>query len=299
MDQTLRGMTALVTGAAQGLGRAMALGLLESGMRVAILDRSHDTLQATADEFGSTFGAANVLALTADVADGDAVSNSVGQTLARFGTIDALVNNAGVGRAWIRPDFMFKSITFWEMTADQWRRFIDINTHGFYHMTHATLPHMMKRRSGRIITVTTSLENMVAAGSMGYGASKAAIEATMATLALDLAAAGFDGITANVIVPGGPANTPAMTVDESMREMLVQPQEMVAPLRYLLGAEGSTVTGRRFRANAWDPRLPARVAAELAGAPIAWPQLGGQLKLPDRWVETLAETGGPDPRSRG
>jgi NAD(P)-dependent dehydrogenase (short-subunit alcohol dehydrogenase family) len=133
-------------------------------------------------------------------------------------------------------------------------------------MTRAVLPHMLARRSGRIITVTTSLGTMVREGYLLYGSSKAATEAAMAVLAADLAGS---GVTANVLVPGGVTDTP-LVGDAANREKMLKPAIMVPPLLWLLSAEARSVNAKRFIAADWDSALPPAQAADKAGAPIAW-----------------------------
>ena len=106
----------------------------------------------------------------------------------KYGKIDALVNNAGIGQASVRNDR--RPIRFWETTAEQWGRFVAINAAGPINMARAVLPHMLAAKRGRIVTVTTSLGTMVREGFLLYGSSKAAAELAMAVLAADLADSG-------------------------------------------------------------------------------------------------------------
>jgi NAD(P)-dependent dehydrogenase (short-subunit alcohol dehydrogenase family) len=164
------------------------------------------------------------------------------------------------------------------MNATQWRRFMEVNVTGFFVMTNAALPILRKAGWGRIVTVTTSLDTMIAGGATGYGGAKAALEATMATLAHDLEGS---GVTANVLVPGGPVNTPMFHDDGSIpRDAFIQPEVMLPPLTWLLSRTSDAISGRRFIAARWDASLEPAEAAEQAGAPAAWPQLGAQAIMP-------------------
>jgi NAD(P)-dependent dehydrogenase (short-subunit alcohol dehydrogenase family) len=278
MAATLQGVSAIVTGAARGIGRALAFGLLDAGGRVALMDRAAETLAATAAEARNRAGHDRVLAIVGDVSvEADAL-RAVAQTRAAFGRLDALVNNAGIGRASVRPDVMRNPYKLWELTADQWRRFFEVHIHGFFNMTRAALPGLLQQKRGRIVTITTSLDHMIRAGSAGYGSAKAAMEASMAILAEELAGS---GVTANVLVPGGPVNTPGVPDDGTIpRAAFIQAEVMVPPLLWLLSQAADSVNGRRFVAARWDAGKPPAEAAAIAGAPAAWPQLGKQSIMP-------------------
>jgi NAD(P)-dependent dehydrogenase (short-subunit alcohol dehydrogenase family) len=269
---------AIVTGAARGIGRTLALGLLDAGWHVTLMDWSADALAASADEARALAGRDRVLAVIGNVSSEADALRTVAETKAAFGGIDALVNNAGIGRATIRADVMRNPYKLWELTGDQWRRFFDIHVHGFFNMTRAALPAMLDQRHGRIVTVTTSLDHMIRAGSAGYGSAKAAMEASMSILAEELA---DSGVTANVLVPGGPVNTPGVPDDGTIpRSAFIQAEVMVPPLLWLLSSAADAINGRRYVAARWDASKPAAEAAEIAGAPAAWPQLGKQAIMP-------------------
>jgi NAD(P)-dependent dehydrogenase (short-subunit alcohol dehydrogenase family) len=239
-----QGKTAIVTGAASGIGRAMALGLLGAGIDVAAVDRT----------------AAGLDSLTAEAAGKPGA-------VERHGRIDVLLNNAGIGQASIRSDARTTPIRFWEVTPEQWSRFVTVNATAPIMLARAVLPHMLAAKAGRIITVTTSLGTMVREGYLLYGASKAAAEAAMAGLSADLKGT---GITCNVLVPGGVTNTPLVGEHAGDRSRMLQPEIMVPPLLWLVSDAAAAVNGRRFIAADWDASLPAERAAEKAGAPIAW-----------------------------
>jgi NAD(P)-dependent dehydrogenase (short-subunit alcohol dehydrogenase family) len=261
------GQVAIVTGAASGLGRAMALGLLTAGIDVAGVDRNADGLAVVAAAARERQARGALHAVGADLADPAAFDRIVADVLARFGRIDVLVNNAGIGQSGVRADQRRNPIRFWEATTEQWSRFLAVNATAPIMMARAVLPHMLGRKAGRIITVTTSLGTMVRAGYLLYGASKAAAEAAMAVLSNDLAGT---GVTANVLVPGGVTDTPLVGDDAGDRSRMLRPEVMVPPLLYLVSDEAAGVNGRRFIGADWDASLPPAQAAERAGAPIAW-----------------------------
>ena len=256
---------AIVTGAASGIGRAMTLGLLGAGVDVAAVDRNEAGLAALAAQVHDKAG--TMQTIPADLARSDAFDAVVSAVLSRSGKIDVLVNNAGIGQASIKADQRRNPIRFWEITPDQWQRFLAVNATSPILMARAVVPHMLRAGKGRVITVTTSLGTMVREGYLLYGASKAAAESAMAVLAADLKGT---GVTSNVLVPGGVTNTGIVGDEAGDRAKMLQPEVMVPPLLWLISDAAAGVTARRFVAMDWDTALPGDQAAEMAGVPIAW-----------------------------
>jgi NAD(P)-dependent dehydrogenase (short-subunit alcohol dehydrogenase family) len=257
--------TAIVTGAASGIGRAMTLGLLQNGVDVAAVDRDATRLAALAATVHDAQGALQIIPV--DLAQSEAFDQIVSAVLGRFGKIDVLVNNAGIGQASIKADQRRNPIRFWEIAPDQWQRFLAVNATAPIMMARAVVPNMLAAGKGRVITVTTSLGTMVREGYLLYGASKAAAEAAMAVLAADLKGT---GVTSNVLVPGGVTNTGIVGDEAGDRARMLQPEIMVPPLLWLISDAAAAVTARRFVAMDWDKSLPPEQAAEKAGVPIAW-----------------------------
>jgi NAD(P)-dependent dehydrogenase (short-subunit alcohol dehydrogenase family) len=248
---------AIVTGAASGMGRVMALALSEAGFDVTAVDRNAEALGTLP---------APIKPVAADLARPDSFDAIVAETVGAFGRIDVLVNNAGIGQAEIRPNQRGQPIRFWEVTPEQWNRFLTVNATAPIMMSRAVLPQMLKANSGRIVTVTTSLGTMVREGYLLYGSSKAAAESSMAVLAADLKGT---AVTANVLVPGGVTDTP-LVGDTGDRTKMLRPEIMVPPLLWLVSDAAAGVSGRRFIAADWDVSRPPAQAAEGAGAPVAW-----------------------------
>ena len=161
--------TAIVTGAASGIGRAMTLGLLGAALDVVAVDRTAAALQALAGEARGKPGA--IRTVHADLSEPAAFDRIVGTALGDFGHIDILINNAGIGQASVRSDRRTNPIRFWEVTAEQWQQFVAVNATAPIMMARAVLPHMRASNRGRIVTVTTSLGTMVRDGYLLYGAS--------------------------------------------------------------------------------------------------------------------------------
>jgi NAD(P)-dependent dehydrogenase (short-subunit alcohol dehydrogenase family) len=257
--------TAIVTGAASGIGRAMTLGLLQNGVDVAAVDRDAANLAALAATVHDTAG--TMQTIPADLAQQSSFDQIVSAVLGRFGKIDVLVNNAGIGQASIKAKQRRDPIRFWEVTPEHWQRFLAVNATAPIMMARAVVPQMLSAGKGRIVTVTTSLGTMVREGYLLYGASKAAAEAAMAVLAADLKGT---GVTSNVLVPGGVTNTGIVGDEAGDRARMLQPEVMVPPLLWLISDAAAGVTARRFVAMDWDASLLPAQAAEKAGVPIAW-----------------------------
>ena len=272
--------TAIVTGAAGGIGRVMVQALLAAGIRVAATDRLHEPLaglMASAREHGTQD---DLLTIETDLATDAATQQITEAVRTRFGRIDILVNNAGIGPGAIRPDSWQRPLKFWEITPDLWRRFVAVHTTAPLALTSAVVNEMIERGWGRIVNVTTSLGTMIAAGMPSYGPSKAALEALSAIMAKDLDGT---GITVNVLVPGGVTNTPMISDEAGFdRDKLIQPEVMAPPLLWLVSDAAGNVTGRRFLAVHWDPALPPEQAAGKAGATLAWTSIATPPITPGR-----------------
>ena len=278
MTETQR--VAIVTGAAGGIGRAMTQALLAAGIQVAGVDRDRGPLEALAASARERGKAADLLTIQTDLTNDSAAEEITKATRDRFGRIDILVNNAGIGPGAIRPDSWQRPLKFWEITPDQWRRFVAVHTTAPLTLANAIVPEMMRQGWGRIVNVTTSLGTMLNAGSPTYGPSKAALEALSAIMAKDLDGT---GVTVNVLVPGGVTNTPMISDEAGFdRAKLIQPEVMVSPLLWLVSDAAAKVTGRRFLGVHWDTELPPEEAAEKAGAPVAWTSIATMPVTPSR-----------------
>lgn len=263
-NEDLSGRVALVTGAAGGLGSRMAGALLEAGWRIVLSGTKAVALQ---EAFGH-FPAAQLRCVEADLSQDDAAERLGDRALAAFGRIDMLVNNAGVSSSAIEGVAPDKPVPLWSIPTDMLERFYRVNTLAPLRLAATLVPQMVERGWGRVVNVTTGLGTMLAFG--GYGGSKAAIEAETACLAKALAGT---GVTANVLLPGGPTATRMTRNFPTPAGEMLQPDIVVGPILYLASEASSAVTGRRFIAKDWDPALPAEKAASIAGAPVAWTAL--------------------------
>jgi 3-oxoacyl-[acyl-carrier protein] reductase len=268
----LAGKIVIVTGSASGLGRVMTLGLTAAGARVAALDINEEGAAKTADEAPD----GSVLPIRTDVRRAEDCTNAVKRALAGLGGLHGVVNCAGLGMAWLRRDFLSNPVRFWDVEPERWQQLMDVNVRGPFLLACAAVHHLVDQRWGRIVNVTTSFNTMIRGANMPYGQSKAALEAASSAWAEDLAGT---GVTVNVLVPGGAADTPMIPEGSPYpREKLVRPQAMVAPICWLMSDASVGVTGMRFVGRDWDPSLPAEENVRRAGSPAAWPDLANSAR---------------------
>jgi len=262
------GKRVLIAGGAGGIGRAMTRALLDQGARVAALDSAAAALAMLARETDARAFAG----IEADIAEEAGCARAVAEACRRLGGIDVLINTAGIALGALRPDHHRNPVGAFEITGEQWDHFFAINAKGPFMLAKAVLPGMRERGWGRIINVTTSLDSMLRKNLFPYGPTKAALEASSAIWAAELAGS---GIGVNVITPGGPTNTGFVPLASGFdRRKMIQPEIMAAPTLWLASEESDGITGQRFVAHLWDTRLSPADAAKAAGAAIGWPDAG-------------------------
>jgi NAD(P)-dependent dehydrogenase (short-subunit alcohol dehydrogenase family) len=183
----LGGQVAVVTGGSKGLGRAMAIGLAQAGARVAVVSRTTKLIEETASEIIENGG--DAIAVTADVTKEDDIEHMTEEVCGKYGTIDILINNAGIGGG-------KKSVT---LTVSEWDHMMNTNTRSIFLASRAVGKVMIKRKHGKVINISSVLGKVALAYSLHYGASKAAVIHMTKTLALEWAP--FN-INVNGIAPG-------------------------------------------------------------------------------------------------
>lgn len=198
-DQPLSGKVAVVTGAARGIGRAIAFGYAEAGAAVVCAARSTGEIEDAAETIRLQGGQA--LALPTDVTDPDAVRTLFDQAAKQFGGIDIVVINAGVS---------LDRHTVAESDPDNWRMTMEVNLFGAYHCARAALPHLQARGAGKIIMIGSGMGHRSGPGSSAYACSKAGLWMLTRVLAQEV---WQDKISVNELIPG-PVNT-SMTDDEA------------------------------------------------------------------------------------
>ena len=260
----------LLTGAAGGLGTVMTTALLEAGHAVAALDRDQAALDRLAAHVAPH--RERFLAVHAELADPAQCAEAVAKTVAHFGRLEGLINNAGIGVSSIRPDAEKNHPGIAELTAETWDRFFAINVRAPMLLAQASLPHLRKAGWGRIVNNTTSFRTMLRV--LPYGATKSALELMSAVWADELK---DKGITVNVLIPGGPTDTPFVSDEAGWpREQMLRPAIMGPPAVWLMSKASNGFTGKRVTAADWDATRPADEAALAASRPIGWPDLADQ-----------------------
>lgn len=241
--QRFAGKVAVVTGAASGIGRACVHRLVAEGAQVAGLDRDPAKLAATAASAGG-----EVAEVVCDVADMAAIDAAVAEVIARFGKIDVLVNNAGIGPS--------RRVRFHEQTPEEWDRVMDVNVRGMFLVQRAIIPHMLANGGGAIVNMASIGSYRATALSSSYITSKGAVLMMTRAAAMDYAK---DGIRVNAVCPGTTntdilANSSQemidMLVSRSPQGELVEPEEVAALVAFLACDEVPHITGASYLIDA-------------------------------------------------
>ncbi|MGH9397541.1 MAG: 3-oxoacyl-[acyl-carrier-protein] reductase [Terriglobia bacterium] len=239
----LEGRVALVTGASQGIGRACALVMAQTGATVALGARSQDKLLALATEIEG--GGARALALNLDVADPASVKAAIQRLLDRYGKIDILVNNAGI----TRDNLLMR------MKPEDWEAVLRTNLDGAYHCIRAVLPGMVKQRYGRIINIASVVAQTGNAGQANYIASKAGLIGLTKAVAAEVASR---NITVNAVAPGYIGTPMTEKLSEAVRQKILSlvplqrigtDREVACAVRFLASDGASYITGHCLNVN--------------------------------------------------
>ena len=171
----------------------------------------------------------------------------------------------------IRVDHMTELVGIHEIAPQTWDRFVTVNLSGAWYMTRAAIDGLLAQRWGRIVNVTTSFFTMLRGKFHPYGPAKAGLEAMSAGHAREFEGR---GVTVNVVVPGGPSDTPMVPMESGFdRSAMVPPSAMAPPILWLCSEAGRAHTGHRYVAADWDAAADPATAAKGCRAPIGWPDL--------------------------
>ena len=239
----LEGRVAFVTGAAQGIGRAIALALAEDGADLALGDLNLEKLEATAREVEGL--GRKALALHLDVSSSDSVLAAVTKVLETWGKIDILVNNAGIT----------KDNLIMRMKPQDWDVVLGVNLNGAFHCIRTVLPVMVKQRYGRIVNIASVVAQSGNPGQANYIASKAGIIGLTKAVASEV---GSRNITVNAVAPGFIATAMTEKLPEAVRERMLTmipvgrmgtDRDVAGGVRVLVSEEAGYITGHVLNIN--------------------------------------------------
>jgi 3-oxoacyl-[acyl-carrier protein] reductase len=240
----LENKVAVITGGAQGIGRAIALGMAREGAKVIVADLQAEKASSVANE--AKMLGSEAVGIAVNVADESSVKQLAEATFADFGRIDILINDAGI--------YLKSSVV--DMSEADWDRTIDINLGGNFLCCRAYVPAMRAQKSGRIISIASGIGHYGMKHFSHYAASKAAIIGFVKSLAREL---GPDGITVNAICPGS-ANTAMPRGHRSEEEVMqrlhstplpqvLEPEDIAGSVLFLASDAAAYITGQSYNIN--------------------------------------------------
>jgi 3-oxoacyl-[acyl-carrier protein] reductase len=240
---SFEGKVAIVTGAAQGIGRAIAETLAQAGADIVVADMDPGRAQDAVDAIGKI--GRRAMNVKVNVADWKDVKNMADRVLKEWGKIDILVNNAGITRDGLLV----------RMKEEDWTLVLQVNLNGTFHCTKAVMQSMTKQRYGRIVNIASIVGAMGNAGQANYAASKAAVMGFTKTIAREYASR---MVTVNAVAPGF-IDTPMTQglpaeVKETLQKQiplgrLGQPSDVAEAVRFLASDEAGYITGQVLHVN--------------------------------------------------
>jgi len=235
---SLEDRVAVVTGAARGIGKAIAETLARSGADVVVMDIQADLAEGTAREIATGTGR-RMIALKVDVADRESVRHMVDHTIEEFGRLDILVNNAGITR----------DSLIMRMKEEDWDQVLNINLKGAFNCSQAVVRQMMKQHYGRIVNISSVSGVSGQAGQTNYSSSKAGLIGFTKALAKEV---GSRNITVNAVAPGFIETELTADLPREIRDMSIKltpvgrfgtPQDIANAVAFLVSDEASFITG--------------------------------------------------------
>jgi 3-oxoacyl-[acyl-carrier protein] reductase len=240
---TFRGRTAIVTGASQGIGETIALGLAREGLSLALVDILKDKLEAVAEKIRQTGGRASTH--PADVSRFDQAAAVVEAVVSEHQSLEYLVNNAGI----TRDNLLMR------MREEEWDAVIGVNLKGVFNFSRAVIRPMITARFGRIVNISSVVGVMGNAGQANYSASKAGVIGLTKSLAREVAGR---GITANCVAPGYILTAMTEGLPEAVKNAFLEmipmkrmgsPEDVAQAVKFLLSDQASYITGQVIHVN--------------------------------------------------
>ena len=238
MKFDLNGKIAIVTGASQGIGETIAVEMAKSGANVFCIARNKDALDSTINKIISNGDKAS--AYSCDISDNEQFNNIVTDIFKEYGSIDILVNNAGITN----------DTLLMRMSDDQWDSVLNINLKGSFTCTRSVIKYMMKKKSGRIINITSIVGLTGNAGQANYAASKAGLIGMTKSIAKEVASR---GITANCIAPGWIETAMTDQLNDDLKNKFLSqiptgkigyPRDIANTVIFLASKEAEYITGQ-------------------------------------------------------
>jgi 3-oxoacyl-[acyl-carrier protein] reductase len=215
-ERALDGRVALITGGSRGIGYAIAEALTKNGATAVITGRNAQDLDEARQQIGG-----GTLAVAGDVRNPDEAQRAVGEAVDRFGGLDVLVNNAGVG--------LFKNAA--DMTIAEWQRTLETNLSGVFYCCHAAIPHLRRRGGGWIINISSLASRNAFAGGAAYCASKSGLNAFSEALMQELR---YDNIRVSYVMPGSVATGFSGRGADGKADWKIQPEDVAQVVLDLL-----------------------------------------------------------------
>jgi gluconate 5-dehydrogenase len=230
----------------------MAVALAESGARVVLTSRDRLRAEAAASEIGH-----GALGLELDVRDPASVRTAVDRAYDALGSLDLLVNNAGIGMRTVNPRFLTEPQPFWAVAADGFRDVVDTKVTGSFLVARQVVPRLLEAGHGQVVTISMSEQTMTRRGFVPYGPAGAGLEALARVMAADLA---DTPVTANLLLPGGATDTGMVPDDVSaeVRAQLLDPAIMGPPIVWLASPAAAGVHDQRIVARDFEGWLATR-----------------------------------------
>lgn len=239
----LQDKVAVITGAAQGIGRGIALRMAQEGAKVVVADVNYDLCQVVKAEVETAGGQA--LAVKCDVSKREDVEAMVAETVKAFGTVDILINNAGITRDGLIMD----------LTDEQWDAVINVDLRSIFLCTQTVLQYMIPQQSGKIVNIASIVGEMGNMGQTNYAAAKAGAIGMTKSLSKELAR---KNITINAIAPGFIESEMTAAIPDKVKDFFIKqiplgrmgkPEEIASACVFLTSDEANYITGQVLRLN--------------------------------------------------